>query len=751
MRWRILSVIGMLYAVQFIPATFTLMTVPIVLRKEGHSATTIGFVMLAGTPYILKFLWAPLIDKYRLGRDRYKSWIVALSSLHVAALLVLAFLDPSGPVIPLFIVLFIALAAVSTQDVAVDALAISLTHREERTMGASFQNLGIYLGAIVGGFGFLHLYDRIGWTVALLAQAAIFTAPLLMLVLVQEPARPRSAPKVTFRNALRFFVQPRIRPWLAILCTMRLPLALITLPLRMMMVDQGMSTEEIALWFGLLAMSAAGGSSLIIGPLIRRLPRVSALYLVGLINIAVLITACILAATLPGGVRVSIIIAWAAIAIADVALYGGAMDKVRPQIPGFDFTMQVAIMSFLPILMNPVSGNIYDNQGYLPVFATAVLLGFVPLAILYFWFGPFGTSAVGLDGEQVVSTGTITTDSAAKILDVCEVELAEHGITCSRPGPDCLLMEEMGCKVEMKALEGAIDIRIETPTDNFMTFIRDEIVEHVGEIDPKAIEEMRWTGGIRVGELPSNFRILRATRRQGIFPGLIRVTLSGIDVEALTRDGIHIKVMMPEERGRTPVWPVIAENGGISWPQGQDKLHARFVTIRQIRLHEREIDVDVAHHDGGLISNWAALEGDEQEVGVMGPGGDPHLPSTDNVVLAADYTGLPAVARLIENVDGRVTGYLFAAAPSQEALEAYLPPSNRKVTAVEPAVFSEQVADMIRNCTNEPVSYAWFAGEFNAAQTVRSIFKGQFGLSGKTQNSMAYWREGVPADGARVG
>ncbi len=745
MRWQILSVVGALYAVQFIPAIFVFMTLPIIMREAGHSATVIGLVQLVGIPYIFKFLWAPLIDRFKPGRDRYKSWIVVLSTIHVVALFVLALMDPSGPVVPLFIVLFVAVAAVSTQDVAVDALSISLMRSSERAIGATFQSFGIYLSAVVGAFGFLHLYDVIGWTAVLFAQAGLFTLPLLLLVLVEEPERPRDTPPISYRGLLRFFTQPGIYRWLALLATVRLPLVFVSLPIRLMMVDEGMTKDEIALWFGLFAMSAAGGAALLFGPLMRKLPRVRALSVVGLANLAVLVVVYSVAAHLPEAVRYAIVITWAAVATTDTVLLRGAMDKARLQSPGFDFSVQVALFTLLAMLTSPISGALIDSRGYVPVFVASLVLALLPLIILGLWFrSPDNAAAAESDGKSVVSIGTLNTRRAPAILDSCEAHFTGHGITCRRTEPDFLLMEAMGCRVEMQGLATAVDIRIETPTDNFMIFIRDEIVEHVGEIDLQAAQSTRWSGGIEVGELPSNFRILRAVRRQEIFPGFIRVTLAGVDVQALTSGGIHIKVMMPAERGRKPVWPVISENGGIAWPEGDDELHARFVTIRHIRLQEREIDIDIAHHAGGLISDWAALEGDDQEVGVMGPGGDTDLLATENVILAADLTGLPALARLIEASQGRVTGCLFAAAPSQKMLEDYLPPSGLQVTALNPATFADDVVGGVSHCTTDTVPYAWFAGEFTTARKLRAVLQERFGLYKKQQHSMAYWRQGRP-------
>lgn len=748
MRWRVLGVIGTLYAVQFVPAIFIFMTLPIVLRQEGHSATTIGLIQLVGIPYIFKFLWAPCIDRFAFGREKYKTWIAILSILHVCALAVLAFLEPSGAILPLFIVLFIAITAVCTQDVAVDALAISLLKPAERAIGASFQNFGMYFGAVVGGFGFLSLYELIGWTATLLTLAAIFALALSVLLLVAEPARPAGLPVVGLRSALRFFKRPGTLRWLSIMAAIRFPLVLVSLPIRLMMVDQGMSTEEIALWFGLIAMCGAGGAAILLGPILRKLPRVVALYLVGTVNIAILIAICAVATTLPDTIRFAIVAIWVAVATTDVIVYSAAMDNVRSEMPGFDFSVQVAVFTLLPILSNPVAGAIMDSQGSMTILIGAAALSALPLLILFFWFAPPWKAARSSPADsshqedRMICTTSFRTTQTAEVLKSTERHFTEHGITGMTSGPGSLVMEQMGCRVELKAAGDGIDIRVETPTDNFMTFIRDEIVEHLAQVDPDAAAGLRWTGGLRVGELPSNFRILRASKRQEIFPGLIRVTLAGIDVAALDGDGIHIKMMMPETRGRKPVWPVLAENGAIAWPEGEDRLHSRYVTIRSIRPAEREVDIDIAHHDGGLISTWAGLEGDEQEVGIMGPGGDPVLPATENVVLAADYTGLPALARLIESTGGKVTGHLFAAAPSQQALEAYLPPSSLSVTALPLQDFSGKAPELIRTCTDRNVSYAWFAGEFNDAQTIRAIFKGHYGLAKGKQLSVSYWRSG---------
>ncbi|TLY64662.1 MAG: AmpG family muropeptide MFS transporter, partial [Gammaproteobacteria bacterium] len=49
------------------------------LKDAGVSLTTIGVMSYVALPYLLKFLWAPLIDRYPLPwLGRRRGWILAM-------------------------------------------------------------------------------------------------------------------------------------------------------------------------------------------------------------------------------------------------------------------------------------------------------------------------------------------------------------------------------------------------------------------------------------------------------------------------------------------------------------------------------------------------------------------------------------------------------------------------------------------------------------------------------------------------
>lgn len=106
--------------------------------------------------------------------------------------------------------------------------------------------------------------------------------------------------------------------------------------------------------------------------------------MVGLINIPVLILIAYIGAQFPSEIRYAIIIAWTAIAITDVVMFRGAMDRVRPEMPGFDFSVQIAIYFVLAGLLDPVVGFLIDEQGYLPAFFITLPLALLPVGLMFF-------------------------------------------------------------------------------------------------------------------------------------------------------------------------------------------------------------------------------------------------------------------------------------------------------------------------------------------------------------------------------
>jgi PAT family beta-lactamase induction signal transducer AmpG len=167
------------------------------LRDAGLDLGSIGLISLASFFYLLKFLWAPLIDRYRfplaawLGRRR--SWLLASQVGVGLGLAALAFVRPELGVGSLVAwVLFTSFAG-ATQDSVVDAYRIEVAPAEAQAALAATYTLGYRVGLIIGGAGALYVADFVSWKAAYLMLAALMLLPLLATLVGREPAGTRQA------------------------------------------------------------------------------------------------------------------------------------------------------------------------------------------------------------------------------------------------------------------------------------------------------------------------------------------------------------------------------------------------------------------------------------------------------------------------------------------------------------------------------------------------------------------------------
>ena len=318
----------------------------------------------------------------------------------------------------------------------------------------------------------------------------------------------------------------------------------------------------------------------------------------------------------------------------------------------------------------------------------------------------------------------------------------DHGMAFRAKGAGGHVYEQDGYRVEFALRTGALDVRLKAPGESAMQFSKEGMVHHIAEFDPALAEGIRWQGlSQEAGTAPSNFRLLTVRNSEVLFEGMQRVTLHYPDIGKLARQGLHLRLVLPCDPARRPVWPVMGANGAPVWPQGEDALHARYVTLKNIRPESEEVDIDIVRHGAGLISRWAHGAREGQQIGAMGPVGISALPEAASYFIAADGTGLPVVAQLLSRLTQDAVGDVVVALPDTVRPDAYLPPTNLRVHCLPPAVFDAQVFDTALELTTPGTEYGFFAGEFANAQRLRKHFKGPLGLGKSQQLSTAYWRK----------
>src|SRR5215208_6579955 len=111
-----------------LPYTLLIGTLNAWLGEWEIDLATIGVLSWIGLSYSFKFLWSPLVDRYKLPLlerlGRRKSWIVMCQGIMIAGFAGLAATNPATNIGTFAIFAVIAALASATQDVAVDAWRI---------------------------------------------------------------------------------------------------------------------------------------------------------------------------------------------------------------------------------------------------------------------------------------------------------------------------------------------------------------------------------------------------------------------------------------------------------------------------------------------------------------------------------------------------------------------------------------------------------------------------------------------------
>lgn len=178
------------------------------LRDTGLALSVIGLVSYASFFYVLKFLWAPLIDRYKLPLlGRRKGWLVVSQLLLMAALAGMAFLGPGSSLTAFVFLVGLAAFAGASLDIVVDAYRIEIAPVESQAALAATYILGYRIGLILSGAGVLYLAELAGWSHAYFAMALCILIPLLAAIIAKEPEPQRTLAvrDIHLRDA---FIQP---------------------------------------------------------------------------------------------------------------------------------------------------------------------------------------------------------------------------------------------------------------------------------------------------------------------------------------------------------------------------------------------------------------------------------------------------------------------------------------------------------------------------------------------------------------
>ena len=170
--------------------------VPGWLRDQGVSLAEIGLFSLIGIPYVWKFLWSPLIDRYSIGKiGRRRSWMLVTQVLLLISIAAFGIVNPAENI---WSVAYLAAAVAffsASQDIVLDAYRRELLPDNELGLGNSVHVQAYrFSGLVPGSLAFI-LADHISWQSVFIVVAAFMVLGILLTLFIKELDTEHNAPK----------------------------------------------------------------------------------------------------------------------------------------------------------------------------------------------------------------------------------------------------------------------------------------------------------------------------------------------------------------------------------------------------------------------------------------------------------------------------------------------------------------------------------------------------------------------------
>ncbi len=243
-----LSLLFGLYTTQFLGLGFFMEAFIGILRQNGVPLEKIGLVYLLGLFMVLKFLWAPFIDRFHFKKfGHYKAWIIIFQVLMILTIYFVSRLDILEDFNSITILAFVYSFFAASLYFSIDAFAYKITFKKDLPSINAIKTTGGMVGMVLGGGAGLILYTKFGWSFTLLIITFISTLPLIAILFFKEPLSKQEnfIKKVDYKQYFTFWKTKQKKLWFLILLLYPVTISsafAITTPL---LVDLGWTLDKI--------------------------------------------------------------------------------------------------------------------------------------------------------------------------------------------------------------------------------------------------------------------------------------------------------------------------------------------------------------------------------------------------------------------------------------------------------------------------------------------------------------------------
>lgn len=369
-----------LYTTQFLGLGFFTEALIAILRQAGVSLENLGMIYMIGLFWVLRFIWAPFVDKFELkGYGKYRGWILVFQSLMVICLFFTMFYTPQEnlKMVIIFTILFAFFSA--SQDIALDALAYKIAFKRQRSTVNALKTTGGLVGMVVGGGLGLVSYTYIGWDYTMFIGALITAFALVLTFFYKEPNIKNSfiESKIDFKQYIHFWRGKKRKQWLLLLFIYPVTISSAFGMITPILVDLGWSLDKIGYTVHIVGYGIGAVASFISAWLIQRFGRKTILVVAAIGQTIGIVMLLILIHGHDSAFSVMFVVGFvfSFYTPSQVVMCTLMMDQASKKTPASQFAIQHSIYMFSGIFFSSISISLAGVYGYSNVIIACSLIG----------------------------------------------------------------------------------------------------------------------------------------------------------------------------------------------------------------------------------------------------------------------------------------------------------------------------------------------------------------------------------------
>jgi len=381
-----------------LPLYVLIQLVPAWLRSHGVDLATIGLFALVSLPYTWKFLWSPLMDRYKLPfLGRRRGWALITQVGLLFAIAALGRFDPSVSLQAIVATVFVISLFGASQDIVIDAYRRELLADDELGTGTSFFINAYRLSSLVPGSLALILSDHLPWAAVYWITAGFMGVGIITTFIIKEVSDDALAPS-TLREAVidpfvEFFGRDGIRAGLAILAFMflyKLGDNMATALATPFYLDMGFSRTEIGSIAKIAALWSSIAGGIIGGVVMLKASINKALWIFGFVQMFTILGYVWLSTVghHPMGLFIVVSGEYLGVGLGAIALTAYMARETSKAFTATQFALFSSFIAIPRTFANASTGFIIEAIGYTQFFIVCTLVA-IPGMLLLFKVAPW--------------------------------------------------------------------------------------------------------------------------------------------------------------------------------------------------------------------------------------------------------------------------------------------------------------------------------------------------------------------------